>query len=251
MEISFKDILQIIKKNIVFVLIVSVIFASCSFLVTTLFIDKTYTSSIKLYVSANYIDNDANEDLSTYNYTSKLVATYIEMLNSTKFYNAVSESLEGKYSPSQLQSMITFRSVENTEVFRASVVSESPTEAKEIADAVAKVAPGTISELLVNNYQLKIVDEATIPKAPTSPSVTKNVLFAFLIGFVLSFVVAFARDYIDNKIKYNEEMTDLCGVPILATVPDFDSATNSKKYYRSSYKSHSEKGVRGNGKKEQ
>lgn len=249
MEISFKDILQIIKKNIIFVLIVSVIFASCSFLITTLFIHKTYTSSIKLYVTANYMDNDANDDLSTYNYTSKLVATYIEMLNSTKFYNAVSDSLDGKYSASQLQSMITFTSVENTEVFKASVVSENPSEAKEIADAVAKVAPDTISELLVNNYQLKIVDEATIPKSPTSPNLTKNVLFAFLVGFVLSFVVVFVRDYFDNKIKYNEDMTELCGVPVLATIPDFDSATNSKKYYRSSYKSYSEKGERGNGKK--
>lgn len=241
MEISFKDILQIIKKNIIFVAIVSVIFASCSFLVTTLFIKETYTSSIKLYVTANYIDNDANDDLNTYNYTSKLVATYIEMLNSTKFYNAVSEHLDDKYTPSQLQAMIAFTSVENTEVFRASVVSENPTEAKEIADAVAEVAPHTIAELLVNNYQLKIVDEATIPKSPTSPNVTKNVLFAFLAGLVLSLVVVFVRDYFDNKIKYNEEMTDLCGVPVLATIPDFDSATNSKKYYRSSYKSHSEK----------
>jgi len=249
MEISFKDILQIIKKNIAFVLIVSVIFAACSFIFTTLFIDKTYTSSIKLYVTANYMENNANDDLTTYNYTSKLVATYMELLDSTKFYNAVAEELDGAYSPSTLQTMIYFRSVENTEVFRAAVTSGSPTEAKRVADAVVAVAPDIIKELLMNDCELKIVDDPTVPKAPTSPNVTKNVLVAFLIGMALAFVVAFVGSYFDNRIKYNEEMTEICSVPVLATIPDFETATNSKKYYKSSYRSRTEKEVSSNGKK--
>ena len=241
MEISFKDILRIIKKNFIFVVIVSLIFAAVSYFATTLFIKKTYTSSVKLYVSANYMDNNANEDLSTYNYTSKLVATYIEMLDTNKFYTAVSKQLNNKYTPSQLQSMISFTSVENTEVFKSMVVSEDPTEAKNIADAVAEVAPKTISELLVNNYQLKIVDEATIPKNATSPSLIKNVIFAFLAGLVLSLVIAFARDYFDVKIKYDEEMTVICGVPVLSAIPDFEYYTNTKKYKQSLYNKISEK----------
>lgn len=240
MEISFKDILRIIKKNIIFVLIISMIFAVCSFFVTTFFIKKTYTSSVKLYVSSTYQGNNANDDLSQYNYSSKLVATYIEMLDTNNFYTAVSEQLHNKYTPSQLSSMITFTSVESTEVFKASIVSESPTEAKSIADAVAEVAPKTISELLVNNYQLKIVDEATIPKNPTSPNVTRNVIFAFLAGFVLSLVFAFLKDYFDVKIKYDDEMTVLCGVPVLSAIPDFEYYTGNRKSKGSAYAQKSE-----------
>lgn len=229
MEISFKDILRIIKTNIIFVIIVSMIFAGCSFFVTTFFMKKTYASSVKLYVSANYTDNSAADDLTTYNYTSKLVATYIEMLNSNKFYSAVSEELNGKYSSSQLQEMISFTSVENTEIFKAVVVSDDPMKSKEIADVIVKIAPDTISELLVNNYQLKIVDEATVPKNPTSPNLKKNVLFAFLAGFVLTLIIVFLRDYFDVKIKYDDEMTEICGVPVLSAIPDFDSFVNAKK----------------------
>ena len=50
MEISFKDITRVIKKNIVFILVVSCLFAIISVFVTTFFIQKTYTSSVKLYV---------------------------------------------------------------------------------------------------------------------------------------------------------------------------------------------------------
>ena len=228
MEISFKDIMRIIKKNLALIIVVSLLFAAVSYCVTSLFIKKTYTSSVKLYVSANYSDNNANEDLSTYNYTSKLVTTYIEMLDTNKFYNAVSEELDGKYTPSQLANAISFTNVENTEVFMAKVVFGDPTQAKNIADAVAVVAPETISKLLVNNYQLKIVDEATVPKKPTSPNLAKNVLLAFFAGMALMLVIAFLRDCFDIKVKYEDDMSMICGLPILSVVPDFESYANSK-----------------------
>lgn len=229
MEISFKDILRIIKKNLIFILIVSLIFAVCSFFVTKFFIKKTYTSTVKLYVSANYNGSSGNEDLSLYSYTSKLVATYIQMLDTNSFYTSVSKELDEKYTASELQAMIKFTGVDDTEVFKADVVSDSPTAAKSIADAVAKVAPVTISSILKNNSQLKIVDEATIPKNPTSPNVLKNVLLALLAGLVISLAIAFIRDYFDVKIKYNEEMTTLCKVPVLAAIPDFEYFTNNLK----------------------
>lgn len=229
MEISFKDILRIIKKNLIFILIVSLIFAVCSFFVTKFFIKKTYTSTVKLYVSANYNGSSGNEDLSLYSYTSKLVATYIQMLDTNSFYTSVSKALDEKYTASELQAMIKFTGVDDTEVFKADVVSDSPTAAKSIADAVAKVAPVTISSILKNNSQLKIVDEATIPKNPTSPNVLKNVLLALLAGLVISLAIAFIRDYFDVKIKYNEEMTTLCKVPVLAAIPDFEYFTNNLK----------------------
>lgn len=229
MEISFKDILRIIKKNLIFILIVSLIFAVCSFFVTKFFIKKTYTSTVKLYVSANYNGSSGNEDLSLYSYTSKLVATYIQMLDTNSFYTSVSKALDEKYTASELQAMIKFTGVDDTEVFKADVISDSPTAAKSIADAVAKVAPVTISSILKNNSQLKIVDEATIPKNPTSPNVLKNVLLALLAGLVISLAIAFIRDYFDVKIKYNEEMTTLCKVPVLAAIPDFEYFTNNLK----------------------
>lgn len=233
MEISFKDILRIIKKNIAFVLVISLIFAVCSFFVTKFFIKKTYTSSVKLYVSVNYEGSSGNDDLSIYNYTSKLVATYIEMLDTNKFYSAVSEELDKKYTPSELKSMIFFTSVDTTEIFKAIVNSNSPTEAKEIADAVVATAPATISDILKNNSQLEIVDEPTVPTQPTSPNVMRNVLFAFFAGLAISLVVAFVRDYFDVKIKYDEEMITLCDVPVLGAIPDFEYYVDGAKKHLS------------------
>ncbi len=227
MEITFRDILQIIKKNIIFILIISIIFALCSFFVTKFFIPKSYKATVKLYVKTSYDVSNSYEGIQSYNYAKTLVATYIQMLDTNSFYSTVSDALNEKYTASQLSSMISFSSIEDTEIFQASVVSQSPTEAKSIADAIAATAPEAISKVN-NDAQLKIVDDATVPKSPTSPNVNRNVLLAFLAGLIISLIFAFIRDYFDVKIKYNDDMTTIAGLAVLAAIPDFENFTNNR-----------------------
>lgn len=233
MEISIKDILRILRKNLVFIIIFSLILTIGSFFVSKFLIKKTYTASVKMYVSTDYSGSNSAYDLNMRNYASKMVSTYIQMLDTNKFYTAVSSALNEKYTAGQLKNSITFTSVEDTEVFEVSVVSDSPTEAKRIADAVADTAPGTITELLStqsgDSAKLKIVDEATVPTAPTSPNVTRNVVIAFIAGIVISFLISIARDYFDIKIKFDEDMTTLCELPVLAAIPDFTYFANNVK----------------------
>lgn len=227
MEITFKDIISIIKKNLIFIIITSLVFAAGSFLITKCFIQKTYTATVKLYVETTNDGATSYDSLQSYNYAEKLVATYIQMLSTNNFYTAVSKELNEKYTPAQIKASTTFTRIEETEVFEADVIAKTPTDAKNIADAIAKTAPETIKKLN-DNAQLKIVDEATLPKDPTSPVTSRNVLLAFLIGLVLSLIIAFVRDYLDVKIKYDGEMTTICNVPVLAAIPNFEFFANGK-----------------------
>lgn len=230
MEISLKDILNIIKKNIIIILSVSIIFALCSFFYTKFFIPKTYKTSVKLCVSISYNSgsNSSYESLQAYNFAQRLVATYVEILDTNSYYSSVAKTLNDKYTATQLSSRILFKSVDNTDIFEAVVRSNSPTEAKAIADAVAETAPKAIANVS-NIAELKIVDEAVVPKSPISPNVKNNAALAFIAGLVLSIIFAFIRDYFDTKIRYNEDMTTLCDLPVLAAVPDFEAFANSKK----------------------
>lgn len=223
--ISLKDIFRVLKKNMIFIILMVLIFSACAFFVTKFFITKKYTSNISLYVDTNYsstdIYNSGSNDLNSYNYAQKLVATYIKMLNTKTFYSKVAEKLDNKYTASEIEGMVSFKSDEETEIFQASIVSISPSEAKYIADAVSEVAPTVISHLN-NNATLKIVDEADIPQTYSSPSMTKNILVAFMAGLVFALIIAFLRDYFDVKIKYDSDMTTLEGVPVLTAIPDFE-----------------------------
>lgn len=225
MEISFKDIIKIIQKSLIFIILTALIFSVVSFFISNFFIQKTYTSKVKLYVETTMENSNSSSALNSISYAEALVSTYIQMLETNNFYSSVAEAIDDKYSASQLSGRISFSSIENTEVFEARVVASSPTDAKLIADAVATVAPSTIAHLN-DNAELKIVDDPTIPSGPSSPNVKRNVLLAFGIGVALALVIAFVREYFDVKIKYNEDMTTICGVPVLAAIPDFENMKN-------------------------
>ena len=230
MEISFKDILNIIKKHALLITIVSIVFAMVAFVFTSYFVPKEYTSRVKLYVETNADSSQGNYNaLNSMNYAKNLVPTYIEMLETTKFYSQVAQALDDQYTPSQLSGKIAFKPIEDTEVFEAVVVDENPTQAKAIADAVAQCAPDTLSDFN-DDANLKVVDDATLPKSPSSQNKKKNVLLAFVAGFVLSLIFAFARELFDTKIKYNHEMTEILGVPVLAAVPDFQQSLSKAKH---------------------
>lgn len=228
MEITLKEIFGILRKGIVFILVTSIIFAACAFCFAKFFMKKTYTSNVKLYVETSETISNANNYYSNLSYAVALVNTYKEMLQTNKFYSQVSENLNNKYSAAELSEMIEFSSLNETEVFEAVVVAESPTEAKEIADSVAVVAPKMINDVK-ETATLKIVDNATLPTEPSAPNVPNITIMAFFAGLIISIIITIVRKVFDVKISYNDEMTTICGVPVLAAIPYFDSLSENQK----------------------
>ena len=229
--ISPKMIGDVLMKNAIFITVTVLVFSLLAYFGTTLFITKHYTSKASLYVDTKVSEDpnyNAAYSLNMQTYAQRLVFTYIRMLDTDQFYEAVSENLMGRYTPAELSKMISFKSDETTEIFDVFVVSDSPTESKVIGDVVCELAPKRISSLK-SNAELKVCDPAQVPDGPSSPNTTKNVLIAFAAGLILSVGISFIAYFMDKKIKYDEEMTEIFGIPILATIPNFDDYINKKK----------------------
>ena len=226
--ISLTDIWNIIKKNAAFIIVITLICAVGSFFITRYFIPKSYTSSIQLYVDISTdSENKTNYNiLSEQTYAQNLVNTYIKMLNTNTFYTELSEHINNKYTAKQLSEMVSFSSDEKTEIFDAKVTSSSPNDSKLIADAVGEIAPEAISRLK-SKATLKIVDYAQLPTVPSSPSEKKNVIIALIAGLVISVGISLLRAFLDKKMRYNEDMTMIGDIPILAAIPKFDAVNES------------------------
>lgn len=227
-EVSIAELFKTFKKGLWKMILAAVVFGLIAFTYFNYFVPKTYTAKVKLYVetSESAKENTYNA-LSNYNYAAALVNTYIEMLSTNNFYEKLSENLDEKYTPMELNKIVKFSNDSEddvqTEVFSAIVSASSPTEAKVIADSVADTAPGVISSLKNNDTELKIVDNATVPTSPSSPRVWRNTAVAAVAGFMLMLIYLFIREILDNKIKYSAEITEINGIPVLSAVPDFGS----------------------------
>lgn len=225
-EFSLNGIFRVLKQGLWIIVITAVVFAIAAFGFSSFFVQKVYTSSVKLYVETTKAGDGSYGDLSSYNYATSLVNTYIEMLQTNNFYEKVAADLDNRYTSAQIRSMVSFNNESKTEVFTASIKASSPTEAKVVADSVAGVAPGIISTL-EDNAKLKIVDNAAIPSKPASPNVSLITIVAFVLGVVLSVVFLFVREATDVKIKYDSDLLEIDGITVLSAIPDFHGgATN-------------------------
>jgi succinoglycan biosynthesis transport protein ExoP len=78
---------------------------------------------------------------------------------------------------------------------------------------------GISGELKTSN--IRIVDEAEMPRGPSSPNKTNNLLLGLFGGVVLGIGLAFFFEYIDSRIKQPEEIRAYLGLSFLGMVPAF------------------------------
>jgi len=76
---------------------------------------------------------------------------------------------------------------------------------------------GLSAGLRSNN--LRIVDAAMIPSAPTRPQKARDISLALIVGLVGGVGLAFLREYLDNTVKTPDDVENLTHLPSLAIVP--------------------------------
>lgn len=231
MEITLRQLLSVIRKNIVTILVCTLLFSAGAFALSRYVIPKTYVSTVKLFVSTPNSANNSTTDINALNYAQKVVNTYIEMLQTNSFYQNVMEKTQLSLEPDQIKKMIQFSTLNDTEVFQASVSSGDPGTAKKIADAITELAPTTISSFK-EEASLKVVDPAKYPDMPSSPNTVLNTVVGFLLGSILSTVFLLLKDMLDVRIKGEEDITQNYNIPVLASIPAFSKEFTKQKAKR-------------------
>ena len=66
---------------------------------------------------------------------------------------------------------------------------------------------------------ISIVDNAEVPRGPSSPNLIKNLLFGLIFGLGLAALLVFFRDQFDDAIRVPEDIEGKLGLPLLGVVP--------------------------------
>jgi len=231
MDISLEELFRLIRKNILLIIICAMIGSGGAFSISKFAISKTYISTVKLYVSTPESSQDSTVNFNALNYAQKVVNTYIEMLKTDSFYKKVMDQSKVNYTVDNFRKMVTFSALNNTEVFQAQVSARDPNEAKTIADAITTLAPTTIGELKENS-SLKIVDSAVLPDKPSSPNTVINTIIGFLLGVIGSVTIVLLRNSLNVRIKNEDDLIEKYNIPILASIPAFNTQFVKGKNYR-------------------
>lgn len=116
--------------------------------------------------------------------------------------------------------MISFRVLNDIEIFQIAVSSDNPAYAKIIADIVSVQAPTQIFGIIDNN-NIKLVQDAEMPLKPSSPNLTLNLMIGFISGLVISMMIAIIKEILDFRVKNSEDIINTYKLPILGSIPNF------------------------------
>lgn len=223
--ISITRLLQAVWKRILWVIAAVVIAVAASAIITQFFIIPQYQASCWLFVNTFSSDSSYTQNqisATQLQAATQLANTYIQMLRSETVLNDVSGELGGAYSPQQLSQMISASAITDTQILVITVTHPDPEQAAQIANAVAQVAPASIQSF-VEGSSVTVPQYASVPTAPSSPSMSRNLMIGFLVGLVVGVGAALVAYFLDTRVTQQDNLSEIYGYPLLGIIPNMDS----------------------------
>lgn len=223
--ISITRLLQAVWKRILWVIAAVVIAVAASAIITQFFITPQYQASCWLFVNTFSSDSSYTQNqisATQLQAATQLANTYIQMLRSETVLNDVSGELGGVYSAQQLSQMISASVITDTQILVITVTHPDPEQAAQIANAVAQVAPVSIQSF-VEGSSVTVPQYASVPTAPSSPSMSRNLMIGFLVGLVVGVGAALVAYFLDTRVAQQDNLSEMFGYPLLGIIPNMDS----------------------------
>ena len=225
-EIDLQEMLFSYLHHWWVIAICALAFVGMALACTHIFVTPLYRTNVTIYVN-NSINTSDTEHIASADLTvsQKLVNTYVNIIKSTTVLQKVIEEGELPYSTSSLRRMISAQQVDVTELFDVYVSSPDPEMAAHIANTIADVAPREIANI-VEGSSTKIIDYASVPRAPYTPSYSRNAFIGFLIGAILAVAYLTIRYLLDVHINDAEDLDRMFEYPVLGQIPDIAQVRN-------------------------
>lgn len=227
-EIDISAILNILKRHVVPLVLVTVIFASGFYVYSRYFITKQYEASATLIVN-NRNKNKSAVNSAEITAAQGLADVYSIIIKSDAVMVPVVQNLNLNETSDQLKKYINVSTVDSTQVISITMTHKDADYAKKVIAEIVKVAPPIIQKKVAAG-SVKIISAARITHAgaPVSPNNVKNGLIGAAIGFLITLAVVVVKEFSNNTFKTEEDITNSLGLPILGMIPAIDTKSFNK-----------------------
>lgn len=150
-----------------------------------------------------------------------LADTYAHVADNSQLADQVARSLPFDASGEDVEGSMTFAPVSETQLLRLTATDEKPVRARVEANTYARTFIDYSHTQLGDavNAEITFAAPAATPSQPARPQPTLYTLGGALLGVALGVMLAFLAELLDRRIKSDEELEQITGVPVLARVP--------------------------------
>ena len=220
-EINIKDFFDYLKKYIILIILMSIILMTLVFMYDRSIKKPMYTTytTIVLVKGDNTSITGNSEAISQSDIllNQNLVSTYSKIINSKLILKQVIKNLDLDYTVKSLSKNIRVEALDDTEILKISVSDLKPENAASIANEIAKVFSLEIKKIYkINN--VSVIDDAQVSYDVSNNTLKRDLALALLVSVFGMSSIIFIKFYFDDTIKYNENLEQEIGLPVIAKV---------------------------------
>ena len=228
-SITLVNLYYLLRRRIVLILICTIVGAGSLFSYSTFFMPKLYASTANLYVyNSQKVDSQSGSAASqlTINdlaLASRLINTYIVMLNNRGIYEEISSKISKSMSASQIAKSVSMSGVGTTEIMRITVKTSDSNLSAEICNEMVKIAP----EYLIDKAKVggvSVLESGSASSIPVSPNIRNNTAVGALLGLIASIGFVLVTFMFDNTVKGEEDVKMRFDVPVLGEIPTLEQS---------------------------
>ncbi|MGJ7911430.1 YveK family protein [Neobacillus sp. LXY-1] len=214
-EINLKEIVSVIKRRFWIIALLTVISGIAGFTLNNAAITPLYQSSSRIIIGA---DEESRKTLQVIIRDSAVLDIVINQMQLNK-------------TAEELANQITVASVDNSQVVSISVVDSNPNQAAILADTVANVFKDEVPKIVGEDY-VRVLSKAKVNTNPINPKNNNKLFFAVAVGIVIGIGLAFLLESLDNRIRPNNDLEAMLGLPVLGKVPRISKRNLKRKKNR-------------------
>lgn len=228
-NITFREIIKLIKENVLFIGLIVLIFGLISFVISQFVITPQYEATSKVIINQK---KDQQENLydnpNEVQTNIQLIKTYSEIIDSNEIKSKAIKQANVNEN-NEVEKGISITSEENSQIIKINVINKDPKIAVNLANTIAELSKVKIKKVMgIDN--LSILSKATNNQvtSPSLPNKPLNIVIGLFIGLVLSLLIIFIRYLMNNKIKTEKEVEDLLSLPTIGKINDLGGKKNEK-----------------------
>ncbi|MGL4402157.1 MAG: YveK family protein [Fusobacteriaceae bacterium] len=228
--LGLTDIIMVIRNYIEIVIGITFIFTLAG-----IFFAKSrapeYRAKTTLMVSSGEYYSAKNINLEELNFNQKLATTYIGIAGSPSVLNSVIKNLDLNYKIEELNRKIDVKPIEKTEFIEIIASDSDPVIAMRIANETGKIFGDKIKEVMTFK-NIKVVEEATVPRIPQPKKTAIIGIASFLLGVLVSVSSVFIYRIFYSKLCKPEEIEDILQSSVLMNMPLYQDIEKLENLYK-------------------
>lgn len=210
------ELLGLLRKRFALVVALPLVCALVTGAYCFLMMSNVYTATASMYVLAQNESSQDSANLSTDLNASQMISNDVAtLLTSDRVLDETAQDV-GLEDLDAYETSVT--SETTSRVIQLSVTGPDAQTAADIANGMVDNVSAIAREVM-SIESVNLIDAATAPASPSGPNRPLYVVVAAMAGFFLAVAIVVVADMLNTKVRNQEEVEELLGIPVIGRVP--------------------------------